>query len=150
MEIAAYIAVGLLAVLFRYNLATANACKVIGLRLSENDTGTGFQDAITPPTSSNLTLITWALILAVFGYAAYQFGWSVLGYSVAVFFVISVVAGAVFVPKPESKHFVRKIYRSMAIRYANYEKQGDSARAAAIKELISRVEDKYQSQLSVS
>lgn len=117
------------------------------MSISDTDTITGFQDAITPPKSSNLTLLTWISIVVVLGYAVYQFGWGTGGITFAVFFVVSVVAGAIFIPKPESTHYLKRIYCSMVNCHADFQKSGDSSRADAIKLLIEKIEVQYEEKL---
>ena len=148
MEYLLYIAAGVLGILFRYHLGLTNACKTIGVQLGSGTTQTGYQDAITPPSSTNLTLLTWALIVALLLYAIFGFGWSEFGIVAGTFLVASIVAGASFVPKPDSAHYVRRIYRSMVNRYADYDKQGDRVRSDAMRELVDRVEQTFGEKLA--
>ena len=85
--------------------------------------------------------------LVALAYIAYELGWGTVGIALAIFIVVVVVTGMVFVPKPESAHFVMRIYRSMINRYADFQKSGDSVRADAMKELIDKVEARYGDQL---
>lgn len=140
MEYLLYIASALLGFLFRYQLGLTNACKTLGVRISDGASETGFQDAITPPSSTNITLLVWGLILGLFAFSIFGFGWGEFGIAAGVFFVVSIVLGAIVIPKPDSPHFVRRIYRSMINRWADYEKEGDSVRADALKILIGKVE----------
>jgi len=118
------------------------------MQIGSGATKTGYQDAITPPSSTNLTLLTWALIVALLLYAIFGFGWSEFGIVAGTFLVVSIVAGASFVPKPDSAHYVKRIYRSMVNRCADYEKQGDTVRSDAMKELIDRVEETFGEKLA--
>jgi hypothetical protein len=148
MEYLLYIAAGALGILFRYQLGLTNACKAMGVQIASGTTEIGYQDAITPPSSTNLTLVTWALIVALLLYALFGFGWSEFGFSAGTFLIVSIISGASFVPKPDSAHYIRRIYRSMVNRYANYEKQGDRVRSDAMKELIDRVEQTFGEKLA--
>ena len=148
MENLLYCALGALALPFRYYLSETQACKLIGVEISETGTETGFQNAISIPSSTSMSLATWALIIGVIMYLAYEYGWGALGIGVLVFFGISVVAGATIMPKPASDHFLKRIYASMAGRYANYEKENDDVRAAAMRDLVNRVESKYADRVT--
>lgn len=148
MEYVFYAAAAMLGAVVRYNLGLTQATKAIGTAISDTDTKTGFQDAITPPSSTNLTLATWAVTAAVFVYGAYKFGWAALGIALVVFFLVSVIAGAVLIPKPESAHFIRRIYKSMVNRHTAFKEAGHSTRAVAMKELIDRIEAHYGNKLT--
>ena len=142
-----YVLVALLGILFRYNLGLAQACKVVGKSISDTDSNTGFQDAVTPPNSTNLTLVTWIAIFGALGYAVYEFGWGTGGIALAALFVVTVLAGATFVPKPESVHYLKRIHGSMAKRFADFQKNGDVIRADSIRVLIDKVEVEYAESL---
>jgi hypothetical protein len=148
IEFALYGVTAVLAVLFRYLLKPSNACLVMGKAISDVKIGTGFQDAITPPLSVNLRIATFIAIPAVLGYAAYEFGWGTAGIAFGAFMFVSILVGAVVLPGPESPHFVRLIYGSMVRRYADFEKEGDRVRSAAMKELIARIESQHAAKLT--
>jgi hypothetical protein len=148
MQYSLYLAAVVLGIVFRYQLGLANACKVIGVRISSETTKTGYQDAVTPPSSTNLTMLVWVSIVALFLYVIFGFGWSEFWIVAGTFILASIVAGASFVPKPDSAHYVRRIYRSMANRYADYVKAGDTVRADVMKELIDRVEETFANKLA--
>ena len=147
MEIGLYAVAAVLGVVSRYYIGMSRSCKVIGVKLSDSDTGTGFQDAVTPPSSANRAIVTWITIAAVLGYTAYEFGWGLFGIVFVAWFIAFVIAGVVVIPKPESQHFLLRIYRSMANRYADYSKSGDTVRADAMKQLIDRMEQAYADRL---
>lgn len=148
MDYLHYILIAALGILFRYNLGLTQACKVIGQSISETDSATGFQDAITPPKSSSMTLFTWAAVVAALGYAVFQFGWLSGGIALAVFLVVSVLAGTLFIPKPTSTYYLRRIYQSMVNRHADFQKSGDTIRADAMKALIDKIEIQYGEKLA--
>ena len=85
MENLLYCALGALALPFRYYLSETQACKLIGVEISETGTETGFQNAISIPSSTSMSLATWALIIGVIVYLAYEYGWGALGIGVLVF-----------------------------------------------------------------
>jgi hypothetical protein len=142
-----FVAAGaVLAVAVRYMLAQSQACLIIGRSLSGTDTSTGLQDAITPPEAANRTLILWALTVAAFVAAFWVFGLDVGVTTVVVFFIALFVAGAVFVPKPQSAHWVGVVQRSLADRAAAYRKGGDLARATAVEDLLGMLRE-HQSRM---
>lgn len=143
MSYTLYVVVALLGIAFRYNAGLVEACRVAGVSISDFDSGTGYQDAITPPSSSNISLITGFSAALLIGFAFYQYGWPTGLISVVVFFIASLIAGATMIPDPESAHYLRRIYHSLINRYADFVKSGDSVRANAIKVLIGKFESKY-------
>ena len=147
VEIGFYAVAAVLGVVSRYYLGMTQACKVIGVKLSDSDTRTGFQDAVTPPSSANHAIVSWIAIAAVLGYTVYEFGWGSFGIAFAAWSIVLVIAGVVVIPKPESQHFLLRIYGSMANRYADYTKSGDTVRADAMKQLIDRMEQAYADRL---
>ena len=147
MEYLIYVLAALLGILFCYNHNLTQACKIIGVAISDTDSSTGYQDAITPPNSTNIYLATALAIVVVLGYAVYAFGWGTGGIALAVFFFVSALAGATIMPKPQSIHYLKRIYGSMANRYADFQKEGDSVRAVAIKDLIDKVEVHYSERM---
>jgi len=146
-EFAIYGAAAVLAVVFSYLLKLNEACLVVGKSISEVKTGTGFQDAITPPLSVNLRIAIFIGIPLLLGYAAYGFGWGTAGIAFGVFMLVLILVGAVLLPGSDSRHFVRLIYGSMVRRYADFEKDGDRLRSAAMKDMIGRVESQYADKL---
>jgi hypothetical protein len=147
LEYLIYAGAAVLGFIFRYQLGMTQACKVIGVEISDSGSNTGFQNAITPPSSTNLTLITWFVIAALLIYSVVAFDWGVFGIALATFGVVSVIVGSAVVPKADSTYFLFRVYRSMANRYADFPKNGDSVRAEAMKELIDRVEAVYGDNL---
>jgi hypothetical protein len=114
----------------------ANACLIIGRSFKGVVEGTaGFQDAITPPSSTTARLINWALTLI--GLVA---SWIYIGGGAfTVFAVIRIASGigvsAALRRDPPRQHFCRAVYRSLANREADYVKAGDTLRASAIGSL---------------
>lgn len=143
VEIALYIILAVLAVYFRYGLGLTQACKLMGVALSDSGSKTGFQDALTPPMSSKLGLLSWILIAALLGYLWWESGIASFGIGLGIFIAVSILVGAVIIPKPQSNHFKKKIYVSLANRYADYEKKGDTVRASAAQALLLKIEAEY-------
>jgi len=143
-----YTASGILAVLFRYQLGLVHACKIIGVKISDGTTDTGYQDAITPPSSTNFTLLIWALISGLMLFTLFGFGWSEFGIVVIILLGVTILAGVSIIPNPDSTHYVRRIYHSMANRMADYQKQNDIVRADALNMLIEKVEYSFGDKLS--
>lgn len=133
-----YIIVGLIvSAILAYQLRFTESTKYNGVRIAKDDSNTGLQNAITPPMSSNLGLLVYALTICFLGYCFYSLGWK---YGIAFLFGLFVCTAlvGVFLPKPESNHFYNIIIRSLMNRYANYKKTGDSVRASAIKDILNR------------
>ena len=143
MEYVGHLALAIMGMWFRYNLGLLQACKIIGVAISNSGSDTGFQDAITPPHLTKMSLIIWVGVAAISGWLFFQFAWTQGLIGLMVFFVTSAIAGATFIPKPNSSKFLKAIHGSMIKRYENYEKQNDVVQAKALKMLISRVEEQY-------
>jgi hypothetical protein len=131
------LAVTILSVALAYELRFTEATLHLGRSISDHPEGTGFQDAITPPASSNIAYIIYALTLGALIYSFFRFGflWGI-GLLLA-FFVLLRIWVAVL-PPPTSPHFFRLITGSMARRYADYVRNGDQVRAATMADLLIR------------
>lgn len=129
--------------------ALSDACLKIGTQLEGASEGTtGFQDAITPPSSTSARLSNWLATLSLTVVSWYFVG--VIG--LAIFLILrlfaTILLGAVIKADPPKKHFCRKIYRSMSNREADFEKAGDKVRAVAMRDLRGKFErSSYASQL---
>jgi hypothetical protein len=53
--------IALLAALTRYCLALSQACLLVGRAISDTNSSTGLQAAVTPPWATNAALIVWLL-----------------------------------------------------------------------------------------
>lgn len=137
MEIGLWFLVVLLAVGFAYTLQFSCATLAMGRELSGSTTTTGFQDAITPPWQTNLTLAVYIAIAVVVVFAWWQLWWvSALG--VLGVILIGSSLAKLALPKPSGRHYRGLILRSMIARYANYVRDGDTVRADAMKQLLTR------------
>jgi peptidoglycan hydrolase-like protein with peptidoglycan-binding domain len=147
MENLLYCALGVLALLSSYYLNEIQACKIIGVAISTSGSETGFQNAISIPSSAKINLAIWALILGVLGYLVYEFGLAALGIGVLVCLGVGIFTSAI-IPKPKSDHFLKRIYASMARRHADYEKTNDTLRANAMSDLLRKVENTYKERFA--
>jgi hypothetical protein len=123
---------------FAYTIQFTSATLSMGREISDTDSPTGFQDAITPPWQSNLALIVYLGCVVVVGVIWWQIGWlSALGGAAVIFFGSSVAKLAL--PKPTGDHYKLLIMNSMISRYADYVRDGDALRADAMKSLLFKV-----------
>jgi len=132
-----------------YYGALADACLKIGTGLDGASKGTtGFQDAITPPESTNARATNWVLTILMLFVSWYFLGVVGLSYSVIIRLLTSVLVGSGMKSAPPKKHFCRSIYRSMARREADFVKSSDQLRADAMRDLRQRYErSPFASQL---
>src|SRR5882724_437876 len=104
MNVALWIGTFVMVPLLGYELQFTAATLSFGRSLSDSNTGTGFQAAITPPWEAKVGLVIYGLTLALVGISWYEFGIVRALLSVAILFV-----GLLFVrwllPSPESAHF---------------------------------------------
>jgi hypothetical protein len=114
------------------------ACRQVGVKLSDEDSYTGLQDAVTPGYHVYVSVIIWIILAGVFVYAFISEGIISALIAVAIFLASSLIAGMVFIPKANAGHYKKLIYGSMNRRYKNFIEKGDKARAVAIKVLIDR------------
>jgi hypothetical protein len=121
--------------LLAYSLQFTAATLLLGRSLSESNSGTGFQAAISPPWETYFGLIIYGLTLALVGASWYEFG---IGR--ALLCVITLLVGLSvsrrLLPKPDSLHFKALIIQSMANRYANFVRDGDHVRGDLMKMLL--------------
>jgi len=130
-----WVAVVILAFAFAYSLQFTAATLMMGRALSDSESGTGFQDAITPPWKTRIDLGIYAAILGAIGLGGWWKGpWD------AVLILLSILIGAMVVrrlfPAPDSAHYRTLVIRSMSWRYANFVKHGDTVRAGVMGMLL--------------
>jgi hypothetical protein len=124
-----------------YYGALTDACLKIGTGLEGASEGTnGFQDAITPPSSTTARMINWLATLLLASGSWYYLGTTGVAIFLVVRFVATIVSGAALKADPPKSHFCRKVYNSMANREADYAKAGDNMRSQAMKDLRIRFE----------
>ena len=111
-----------------------------GRRLSTSESGTGLQDAITPPAQTLRNIASLILHIAVLSGGLYYLGWLAgIGLFVGTF-LLGAVFGAMM-PSPESRFFIGSIVRSLADRRKKFQAQNDSLRLEAIDQVIERFQD---------
>ena len=123
------------AVGFAYTMSFTKSTLIFGRELSETNSDTGFQDAITPPWQTKLAIITYAIVIAAITIIWWYEGW-VSGIGAVVFIFLGSGLTSLILPKQNSIHFRGLILRSMCTRYADYVRDGDNMRAQAMKELL--------------
>ena len=124
-----------------YYGALADACLQIGTGLEGATKGArGFQDAITPPSSTSARLINWIATLLMYGLSWFYLGFSGLAAVLVLRFLTSVIIGMVLKSTPPRRHFCHVVYHSMVNREASYTKKGDYVRAEAMADLRARFE----------
>lgn len=147
----------LLAFGLAYTLKIAESALVLGRQLSGEFTGTGYQDAISPPWATKLAMCVYAGMPLLFIFAVATQGWGSAAVTLAIIFLGGWVAGRVL-PQASSPHFLGLIHRSMISRYADYVRDGDALRADAMKDLLitagllpaeARVEERRQSRTDI-
>lgn len=131
---------GLIAALFlglhgAYFGALADACLKIGKNLAPSEGSTGYQDAITPPSSTNARLLNWLVTLILTGGFWVFSGVTGIAVFLTVRLVTTIIVGAMLKADPPKKHFCLKIYSSMSNREADFSKTGDNIRAEAMRHL---------------
>lgn len=131
--------------------ALSDACLKIGTGLEGASEGTtGFQDAITPPSSTNARLLNWLTTLILTGVAWYFFGVTGVAIFLVVRAIATIILGAMLKAEPPKKHFCRKVYSSMSNREADFAKAGDNVRAEAMRDLREQFErSSYANQLGL-
>lgn len=137
MTIMLWMFAGLAAIAFAYTMRFTQATLSFGRSLAETESGTGVQDAITPPWQTNLAMITYIGVVAVVAVMWWHVGWgSGLG-AIALILVGGAVVSAAL-PDKDAPHFRNLILRSMISRYADYVRDGDTMRAEAMKQLSTK------------
>lgn len=128
---------GLIAIPFAYTHRFTQATLSYGRILAGTESGTGVQDAITPPWQTNLAMITYIGVAAAVGALWWHAGWgSGLGAIALVLFGGGMVGA--LLPDKEATHFKNRIHLSMVSRYTEFVRHGDFMRAEAMKELLTK------------
>jgi hypothetical protein len=137
MLIENWIFASIMTVLLSYQLRFSEATLVLGRELSDTDSATGFQDAVTPP---------WQTKFGFFAFGGSIFAivaiWSDLGWlsglgAIALVLIGQALVGS-FLPRPDAPHFRNLILKSMVSRHADFVRDGDTDRASAMHELVVR------------
>jgi hypothetical protein len=142
------IAVTAIAMLLRYELGLTDACSTVGKAIAGAGDRAALEDDLTPPSAAMFSILVWLISGALIAAAFWRFGVSLGLVAVGVFIVAAILAGAVLIPAPESAHYVRLIYISVARRHAAFVESGDKVRANALAELLSRLQHRYGRMLA--
>lgn len=137
MNVALWISALVLALAVAYSLRFTEATLSLGRALSETNSGTGYQGAISPPWETAFGLIAYTLTLGMIAFSWYEFGIGRAILSLATF-LLALLIFRRLLPGEDSPHFKHLIIRSMANRYANFVRDGDKVRAAAMRGLLEK------------
>ena len=137
-----------LGIFTRIILGFVNYTKSLGLELSNEKVGTGYQNAITPPLfpviASTIYGLSLFFIISGFFKSALTTGFIYLG----LYLLILILVGAtLFKPNslsPLAKPFYYIVLSSMVNRYANYKKKNDEVRAQAIGVVLEKFKEAYK------
>ena len=137
-----------LGIFTRIILGFVNYTKSLGLELSNEKVGTGYQNAITPPLvpviASTIYGLSLFFIISGFFKSALTTGFIYLG----LYLLTLILVGAtLFKPNslsPLAKPFYYIVLSSMVNRYANYKKKNDEVRAQAIGVVLEKFKEAYK------
>lgn len=138
MTIAYVLILYLIALALSYQLRFTEATRYMGRALSGTSSGTGFQDAITPPASAYFAFGVYGLAVLVIVFGFFRYG-LLLGLAASPGFLVLVSLNRIFLlSKPESSHFREIVIKSMIRRHADYLRDGDQLRGSAMADLLKR------------
>ena len=137
-----------LGIFTRIILGFINYTKSLGLELSNEKDGTGYQNAITPPLFPVIASVIYGLSLFViisgFFDSSFKTGFIYLG----LYLLTLIVVGAtLFRPNslsPLAKPFYHVVLNSIVNRYANYKKNNDEVRAKALGIVLEKFKEAYK------
>ena len=143
-----YLIILTLGIFTRIILGFVNYTKSLGLELSNEKDGTGYQNAITPPffplIASTIYGLSLFFIIAGFFEKSFMTGFAYLG----LYLLTLIVVGAtLFKPNslsPLAKPFYHIVLNSIVNRYANYKKNNDEVRAKAIGIVLEKFKEAYK------
>lgn len=122
-----------------YTLTFTNATLNIGRFLSESETPTGYQDAITPPQFAKCAIAVYIICAGGLILGFLKFGWLAgIGIIIGFLFVVA-INRAIILPKADGEHFRNIIISSMIKRHADYIKNNDTLRASAMAMLLEKL-----------
>lgn len=122
-----------------YLLAFNEATFAIAESITDTNSPRGFRDAITPPWSTNLTILSYAASIGANSYGWYEYGWLTgLGITLGFFFLVS-MNREFLLPKSASEHYRRLIVSSLLNQLADHVKSDDQIRASSIDILLQRL-----------
>ncbi len=109
-----------------------------GKKISDTNSETGYQDAITPPWVTSLTIVSMLPPIIMLLYIWYSYDW-IAGVMTIVFFMFSVSIIRILLPKKDSEHFKSLILKSLNIRHDKFVSNNDDSHAFASKHLIDKL-----------
>jgi hypothetical protein len=120
-----------------YTISFSGATLAFGRALSTTNSKTGYQDAVTPPWAGKFAFLMYGTTIVVIVASWWAFG-AYRGSMSIVVFIASVIASRQILPAEDSFHYKSLIIQSMASRYADYVRDNDKVRAAAMKDLLDK------------
>ena len=143
-----YFIILILGIFTRIILGFVNYTKSLGLELSNEKDGTGYQNAITPPLFPLIASIIYGLSLFVIFFGFFQYSFTTGFIYLGLYLLTLIVVGAtLFKPNslsPLAKPFYYVVLNSMVNRYANYKKNNDEVRANAIEIVLEKFKKAYK------
>ena len=143
-----YFIILILGIFTRIILGFVNYTKSLGLELSNEKDGTGYQNAITPPLFPLIASIIYGLSLFVIFFGFFQYSFTTGFIYLGLYLLTLIVVGAtLFKPNslsPLAKPFYYIVLNSMVNRYANYKKKNDEVRAKAIEIVLEKFKKAYK------
>ena len=143
-----YFIILILGIFTRIILGFVNYTKSLGLELSNEKDGTGYQNAITPPLFPLIASIIYGLSLFVIFFGFFQYSFTTGFIYLGLYLLTLIVVGAtLFKPNslsPLAKPFYYIVFNSMVNRYANYKKNNDEVRAKAIEIVLEKFKKAYK------
>ena len=137
-----------LGIFTRIILGFVNYTKSLGLELSNEKNGTGYQNAITPPLFPVIASTIYGLSLLVIIFGFYQYSLTTGFIYLGLYLLTLIIVGAtLFKPNslsPLAKTFYHIVLNSMINRYANFKKNNDEVRAEAIKIVLEKFKEAYK------
>ena len=143
-----YFIILILGIFTRIILGFVNYTKSLGLELSNEKDGTGYQNAITPPLFPLIASIIYGLSLFVIFFGFFQYSFTTGFIYLGLYLLTLIVVGAtLFKPNslsPLAKPFYYVVLNSMVNRYANCKKNNDEVRAKAIEIVLEKFKKAYK------
>ena len=143
-----YFIILILGIFTRIILGFVNYTKSLGLELSNEKDGTGYQNAITPPLFPLIASIIYGLSLFVIFFGFFQYSFTTGFIYLGLYLLTLIIVGAtLFKPNslsPLAKPFYYVVLNSMVNRYANYKKNNDEVRAKAIVIVLEKFKKAYK------
>ena len=143
-----YLIIFALGILTRIILGFVNYTKSLGLELSNNTEGVGYQNAITPWWFPILAITIYGLSL-FFIISGFLKGSLTIGFiCISIYFFTLVIIGAIlFKPNtlsPLARPFYHIVLNSIINRHANYKKRNDEDRAQAMATVLEKFKEVYK------